>query len=280
MKSKAIGYLLLGLLLAAPGLGQNPVNQGGTPVAGAGLAPRDNLNTADGVNADFNPSDPAVVWLDEEFPPSGTVIGSLAWSKYAIGAATSGGPGNSPWPHLGMYVVTTAAVAGQGGTIALDAGGASLIAPLAGANTNWVELWIFQLVAATSNVFRIGFITPGNTAALPANGLYLRADQSLGTPDTNFMLCSDSSSVETCQDSGVAIDTNWHEIWLRSVAANTLLAKLDRGAEYSFCAAGCSQTATPPAVNLAPGAVLVTNTTATRTVYLDKWALKARGLVR
>jgi hypothetical protein len=85
-----------------------------------------------------------------------------------------------------------------------------------------------------------------------------------------------SGSTDYSYDTGVAVDTLWHTLSIRSVSAGTVLLKLDGGTERSACPSGCDLTVTLPSGGFAACALVVTNTSATKDLELDFFAFQAR----
>jgi hypothetical protein len=74
-------------------------------------------------------------------------------------------------------------------------------------------------------------------------------------------------------NTGVPADTNYHDIRVRSLVAGTLLLTFDNGPEQSI-------NTNVSTLSQTPFSSVVTDTTATRSIYLDAWKFAATGLSR
>ena len=129
----------------------------------------------------------------------------------------------------------------------------------------------FKLTQTTNTSFRVGLVIPGASTVIPTNGFYLRY---IAGTDTNFMICSDLGSSETCFDTGTAADALDHTFRIREPVSGTLAVSLYSAGgavqqissldEATVCPSGCTFTATPYASPVTPamGCVVTANSTA------------------
>ena len=80
-------------------------------------------------------------------------------------------------------------------------------------------------------------------------------------------------TADTAVDSGIAIDTNWHTLKISSVTAGTIVFQLDNGATTSI-------TTNAPTANIMPAAIVGTDISTQRTVFLDYFFFRAFNLAR
>jgi hypothetical protein len=98
--------------------------------------------------------------------------------------------------------------------------------------------------------------------------------------DTTLQFCNNLSQVETCYDTQVSPDANWHNLEISSPSAAQINFSLDHAAATTFCAVGCTVSATPAnSSGWQPAFEVVSNTASTAEyLYLDFWRFKAMGL--
>lgn len=187
--------------------------------------------------------DTTVVELTEEFVPSRTAIGLIAthgWGISSIGGVPILTNLNGAVPNLGILNVQTPAVITQGGNLALSDGAANAFLGVLSANGNWDSSWVFQINQNTNIRFRIGYEPGTVVVAQPIDGLWLRFDTSAGFADANWQFCARAAAAaETCYDTGVAPNLNFHNVRIRSGNAGVIYFSLDGGTERSICPAGC-----------------------------------------
>ena len=228
------------------------------------------------------PLDPTSISIDEEFWPSSNgegITGQYGWASHVLtGGSCTITPTTGNYPNLGVLYVASDTVSTHGCNLALDYGSPNTF-PTLQSTWAWYSEWIFASVTATtSQQLRVGFVPSGNTTNIPASGYYLRYDTTLGTPDTNFMLCVNSSSTEVCANTGIPADTSYHRVKIYWVNSSTIgMSFYNAGALQSsatFCPSGCTVSATPTTVALVPSAMIATATTAARAIQLDLFAFQ------
>lgn len=244
------------------------------------ISARDNLAATDfgaggNFTLDFNPLDTSTVWIYEDFHGGATSsgqIGTHGWLTNSIGASPTVSRVVAALPNSGIFRFTTTSTAAQGTYVSLGGTGFEMLGEL-GSVTNWESVWIFRLGATSSVRFRIGLAAAAAAAAEPNNGVWLRFDTSTGFADTNFQFETRSASSSTVASTGVAGDTGWHKLHIRSTSTGTISFSLDGGAEQNI-------TSTVPTVALTPFLIIVTDTTAARSADADLFVFKIRGLNR
>ena len=229
-----------------------------------------------------DPMDMTTVCLLEEFPSGvGTTgaVGSMNWTfTPMVGGSAGVNPVAGTWPHLGVVSANSPAASGQGVRLTLARNNSSGLGNIGG-NGGWDSYFEFAFGVSSGASYRVGY-GPNDPAVVPTSGFYLRFDPTLGTPDATIHLCSDLLSIETCSDTGVAPDTNYHKLRIRSTVAGTVGLTFDSGREVTICAADCTITATPTTNNtVSPFFEVVSATASTsENILADFWRFKASGL--
>lgn len=154
---------------------------------------------------------------------------------------------------------------------------------------NWQTVFVFALNANTDNRVRVGLSNQtGNLA--PTNFIGLRSDanaswENTATPNFRLTVCN-SNTLASCADydTGVATDTAFHKLSVRSTVAGTILIKFDSATERSFCNSGCdvSTSGKLPAstTDFMPIFIIGNNSTAARTMSIDYYAALITSIVR
>ena len=136
----------------------------------------------------------------------GTISGSNSIAYIAGGA-----------DNPGQIQLATGASSGNAGSLYF--GGSQLTPYIIGANHFEVRI-TFKLNQTTATKLRIG-LTNDFAAVTPGRGEYLRYDTSLG--DTNFMYVVKDGGAETAVSSGIAADTNWHTLRIRTITPGSYI---------------------------------------------------------
>ena len=240
--------------------------------------------------ASFDPNDTATVWMREEFLSGNTTsgsIGSLGWVSNTIGSAPSVLQQAGVYPNVGILRFSTNAspTAGQGGSFFTS----STQAPTGNlaANTNWQIDSIFKLTSITEMRFRVG--TSSSTGSIiPTSGLYLRFDVTAGIVDTTFWLCAANTGTETCVNTTVTADTNWHKVRIWSAVVGTVRAQVydsagaAQGSEVclnSGGTGGCTASTIPTGGQFL-GVIVGADATTQKGVDLDLFAAKWTSVSR
>ena len=163
--------------------------------------------------------------------------------------------------HYGIAKLTTgSAAAGNGIAMWL---GNSAITLLNLDTTIWDMFCVFQLGQTTATRFRAGFHNE-NASVLGSGGNFLRYDTNATYADTNFKYECRNLSTSTVVDSGIAADTAWHTLRMRSTGG-TINFSLDGGVESAI--------STNIKSNAYPQVWLCTDTTAAKTASIDAYKL-------
>ena len=240
--------------------------------------------------ASFDPLDTATAYYRDEFAVgtnSSSAIGQLRWTTGSIGSAPAVSAIAAAAPNFGVMQFATNAspTAGQGGAMYTHGNGTGLFNY--GGNTNWTITYIFQPSSTTDILFRLG-AGAGFTTQIPTNGIYIRFDTSLGTPDTNFMLCVSNTGTETCVSTAQAPTVAFYRSKVFSVVSGTIRAQMYNasgaavGSEVclnSGGTGGCTAATIPTAVML-PWMTVGAGSTVQRNVQVDLFATSFTSLSR
>ena len=159
--------------------------------------------------------DHTIATLDEDFI-GGTntdgMIGQLGWRLYNIAGTSSSVYIAGTSAHPGQFQFASGAASGNGGVVTL-LGSSQMVFEIGSAA--WELRIAFKLNQTTLTRFRLG-MNNDHTTIDGWRGEYLRYDTSNG--DTNFMfVVRDGGGGETATSSGVAVDTNWHTLRIRTI---------------------------------------------------------------
>lgn len=233
-----------------------------------------------GIGPDTTNTSNAVL-VDEFACGGGTtgIVGCLGWLISNIGGAPTIGNLASSANHPGVSAVTSSATSGQGGTLFLAPAFGNGVPFLPVTVSNWNSEFIAGIQTATNVSWRLGFIGGTFSTAIPTNGVYFRYDTSLS--DTHIMICSDLAGTETCTSSGqTPTGGAFYDLFMSSSTVGTLTFQVGANSAVTLCASGCTINTTLPTVVLGPGGSIVTQTTATTSMYLDYFKWSQQGLVR
>lgn len=117
----------------------------------------------------------------------------------------------------GQLQLASGASSGNAGSLFF--GGSSLTSYMLGANHFEIRI-TFKLNQTTATKFRLG-LANDYAAVTPGRGEYLRYDTSLG--DTNFMYVVKDGGAETATSTGIAADTNWHTLRIRTITPGSYI---------------------------------------------------------
>lgn len=194
-----------------------------------GIGVDDQVLTADSLQANGlrwgNPSmHPKQIVLKDEFAGGGITvangIGELGWQGLA-GTVTQP---TSVFPNIGLLQLATGGTAGNGANLSLGATANAVNGNLGG-NTNWEATFIFKLGSIAAEIFHIGFTNNNTLTTNDPNGVYLTYNTDRG--DTAFTYICKSGAVETKVSSGIAADTNFHTVRMKSTTAGVVVFTLD-----------------------------------------------------
>lgn len=256
----------------------------------AAPAARDNLKESSGA-LDFDPTDVSTVWEYDDFR-WGTLASTsvtndrMNWAVSQIGASTASlAFQSSVWPNLGILRVTTASVAaGHGNAISPTSASTGYVHAFGNhTDKTWRYVCVFRAGQTSDQRVHIGFASTNN--GLPSNGFGLRHDANsgakCGADSTTLKFWSyHSTGTDACYDMGIAVDTGFHTLSIRSdgAANQRIWFALDGGMERSVCSSGCDLTATVTTAGLMPVASITNDATSNGTVHfeLDYLASTAR----
>jgi len=158
-----------------------------------------------------------IVTIDEDFIGGTNAdgqIGVLGWRQSNISGSGSFAYLIGSSAVLGQYQTQCAAASGNASALYLGGSALAVLATNNGTTPLQFELRItFKLNQTTLTRFRLG-LTNDSAAVAPTRGEYLRYDTSSG--DTDFMAVVRDGGAETASTLGVAVDTNWHTLRIRS----------------------------------------------------------------
>ena len=183
--------------------------------------------------------------------------GVLGWTS--AGTLTiQGSEANRP----GILRIDTGAVSGTQARISFSNSGA--IDPA----SNHSDLWTARLNTNDANTtLRIG---QGNSVAAspPGNGIYFEKLDA----DTNWFCVTRAAAVQTRNDSGVAVNTNFNTFFISRNSSGV--------AFYINGALVCSHSTNIPTQFISPFAFIINSAAAAKTVDIDYFEVKVYNLVR
>lgn len=205
------------------------------------------------------------------------LIGENGWLTRTIGATAATFVQASDPTYIGEQKITTAATAATGSQMYLGTSGILNAASTQAGSGAMQSTWIFKVSSVTAGMYRIGYQTAYSGTAIPANGIYIRYDTSLG--DTDWMMCTTNSSTESCQAlGGGSPQANvWYTLTMTSQNAsgvNSMLFVLN-GGTYSGDAHICSSgscvglVATIPSTFISPALTIAASNTTAVSMYVD-----------
>jgi hypothetical protein len=267
---------------------------------GATYTFRDDLtNTSNTV--DFNPFDTGLFLIDEFMPNNRAAVGTYGVGALGWGISCVGGTScyssdfADPGGHPGIFRISGGnATAGMGASLTLadvydTPSGTMPIANLGtgGSFTYWETQAIVEtdLNSATSSKYLVGF-TDNTTTYHPSGGneIAVRYDAAgggcaSGESTVDWVYEVIVAGTQYCVDSGVVVTTaTWYKIRIYSSTAGTINFQIG----VSAGAFGSSQSIVhAPTANLTPGFMsLNTGTGVYHYLYIDRWAIKIRGINR
>jgi len=136
--------------------------------------------------------------------------------------------------------------------------------------------WIFKLEQTTATQLQIGLIVHQGGTYQGTGNKFVTLNYDTTLSDTNFMFThNDGTGPIVRTSSGVAADTAWHNLRIRSTVAGTYLMSLDGGAETSF------STTIPATTDWASPNFMIQATSATSTFLdVDYFGITYSGLAR
>lgn len=200
-----------------------------------------------------------IVYKDE-FGSGGITAGNIGQLAWANVAGTVTVPSSNA-PNVGVIQLATTTALGGFVNISL-ANTTNAVFGNLGAQTNWELRFIFKVSSAVTQVFHLGLTNNNTLSTNNPIGIYLRLDTDAPNSDATWkFVCRDATST-TATSSGIAPDTNFHLLRIRSTTAGTILFSLDGGSETAIA----SNVLT---VTVGPFAMLETRAAATKNLQLD-----------
>jgi hypothetical protein len=187
------------------------------------------------------------------------------------------------YPNNGQADLKTGTTSGRGYSIQTPSNGYSAYQIAWGSISNWKQKYIVEpsTTGAGTVRVRVGNWNHNNTAIVPNGGIYFRYDTDAAVGDTHWMGCVDSSSTETCVDTGAAPSSSaFSTLNMSSSVVGTISFQVDSGSTVTICASGCTVTATVPTGTLVPGALMVTDNGTAYDLYWDFMSLWAWNIGR
>ena len=218
-----------GLPLTTGVTGTLPIANGGTGVAtltglalGNGTSAFTPVTTTAGLYGAVGDLfvDHTVATINEDFIGGTNAdgsVGSLGWRLNTISGTNStayvvGGTSNP-----GQFQFACGASSGNAGSMSLTG---SAVMPLVISSQQFEIRITFKLNQTTLTRFRLGLMND-QSSVVAGRGEWMRYDTSSG--DTNFMFVVADGSGETAVSSGVAADTNWHTLRIRSITPGSYI---------------------------------------------------------
>ncbi len=277
--------------------GSNTVFAG--PAGGPAAAPEFRRLQAADLPGGFDPLDADTLVLDEEFVPNssnvnGGSIGALGWGAYALNGGTVSATSMNPdaaYPYYGFIRLNSGTVTsanGTGGELTLTQ--AYLLPTISSVSATWDAVWVFGTYDSVSDIrIKVGFADVN--AYSPATGsVAVRYDACGGgsncggrTPDVHFMFetCSNGTNC-TMQDTGITPEPNARyrlNLSWNGTAVSGTFQKIG-GPAYTLSAQSANL---PPASSRFEPVFLVmnaNNVAVSKSILLDKFAIRVRGLGR
>ncbi len=176
-------------------------------------------------------------------------LGSFLFSRLA-GSQNLNNPtaGVLPADRSGMATISTTTTTDNYSSWALNIAATGISLPFvsdgesfyARTDLDWEVVYLFRLTSTTDQEFLSGLYNQSTSNPPHAIGLSYRAASS-----SNFQwtVTGDNSWVSDF-DTGMAADTNWHKVKIRSdgTQAYKIWMSLDNGTEVSVCPSGCNIT--------------------------------------
>ena len=186
------------------------------------------------VSANCDSLNTSAFCMNEEFP---TPTGTYNWAITKIGAsgAYSAQGQNNSISLLSNIQINAGTNAGQGGWYQI-----ANLAINYGVQTNWDSHFYFGYGGSTINA-RIGYATSASTTDVPANGLYVRYDQTLSSLATATYVSGGSATGSTGQTCNVAFNGGTATATIALTGTNSI-----SGGTFTITSAGAGYNSTTP----------------------------------
>jgi hypothetical protein len=227
--------------------------------------------------------DPTILYLRDDFmggsQGTSATIGELGWDQYGTGTgkAISSGTPVSPSSNPGQRILTCGNADTNGQTISW---GHEKLFPTA--RTAWQMTWVFK-----TNQTTLCDVIAGMTNDSAAIGITRFGGISVGVryssaTDTDFMFYSKNTNTTFAANdannysvtSGIAVDTSFHTVRMRSITLGAIEMSIDGGAWVAV-------TYTPASGgSMIPFFYIATRTAATKQATIDYFSYYGKSLPR
>lgn len=203
-------------------------------------------STVGGAGGSFNALDETVLWYRENFPNKATTsnsIGTYGWElSCSTGTVSHVGTGN------GSKAVRLSSAATSGSYCAILLGSVGTTGTVVGAigsYAGWDSIFRFRLYTTSNVRMFVGYLKGSMYDPWANAHIGLSFDTTAG--DTQFVFSTYNGTNGTRIASGVAVDTNWHKLRIRSTTSGTIVFNLDDGTDVSINTNVATTTAMAPA---------------------------------
>ena len=191
-----------------------------------------------------------------------TTIGALGWIRTAGSGTGLSGIAN----HPGALQFSTAGVATTLCSISLA--GSTNNVPFVGSDAWDMTWWIRFNQTDTDTTQRVGF-TSDATTLTPTNAVYFEKLPA----DTNWWRVTRAAGTQTRTDTGIAVTTGWVKLRLRRISSSSYGFTIDAAAEQT-------NTTNLPTVGMVPFCEVMSQTTTSKTMDVDRFQMLVTGLTR
>ncbi|MEN6533615.1 MAG: hypothetical protein ABFD60_12210 [Bryobacteraceae bacterium] len=253
------------------------------------LTPRDNLTATDGgagstYTVDFNPLDRSVFWLVDDFFGGTTTsgnVGDLGWNPVYGGSPTINSPGAAgDANHPSVLELTSGTTSGNG--VEIYWGGAATAKNWVAWNTHpWELQWIFKTGSSiTSAFYSVGLGVYPSDGFSSSEGVRLRYSTVASDPAWVFAQAQGTTNWTTaCTASEAPIADTWYRTqWVSD--GSTIYVHLYKDGGTADLFTSCSTSTYSTSIGVAPYIGVATAEAAAKSIYVDWFAFKMRGLSR
>jgi hypothetical protein len=256
----------------------SPTGSGTVTSIGAGIgltsSTTNPITGAGSLSVDCDPLNITVVCIDEEFIGTGNATGSIGTLGWALGNVVAGSAAanvsyTQAWPWIGSLRINGSNTSGNGAFLGLA--GSGFTSSSLSSQTNWGSYFAYSsaYATATTQSYRVGYITANNAIITPKDGFYLRFDPSLTAVASATYTSGGTitgSATQTCNAAfqGGTATATIALTGTNTIAGSTAFSIVSNGVGYSTAnpttkatltngTASCSGTATVAVVNGAAG---------------------------